>query len=365
MSATARQYSQPANNRLEELVDPRVSQSTTLEQVLAATEERRVTNVMEQARIAHRSGYLPKYIQTPDQAIAIALAGHELGIAPMTAFRVIYFFDGRVVLSAQLLVALAHKRVENFRIDIVKATEAGCWLRAWRPGMTEPAPFYFTIQDAQRANLLGKDNWKKYPTAMCIARAQSMAVRAIAPEAMLGALAKEEIDDGVRYEVDLGPQGLEVTTVAAPQHSAPQALAPQQPPAQAPAAVENLKADLRQRGRGSSRAEKEAERRSPPPGFADADPTAPPPGFAGPGASSAKGAADGKGEPAKPEATPPKEKAPETADEFVAALLKLPQGDGEAVNAWWYEHEAAIKRLPGEDFDRVQVAAADRAAKPA
>lgn len=270
-----------------------------IEQILAATEERKINSVIEQARIGFKSKYLPKYITTEDQAIAIALAGSELGIPPMTAFRAIYFFDGRVVLSSALLVALAHKRVEGFRLDIVKSTEAGCWVEAMRPNMTMPAKFYFTLEDATRAGLTGKDNWKKYPAAMCIARASAMAVRAIAPEAGLGMLTQEEKDDGVRYEVDLTAEGLQVT--------------PQQPPA---SPVDAFKEQLRQQQAPATQqatapaaatpktaAEKKAARAEPPAAFAGDDPNQPPPGFP----TSKK---KGKDEPARQQAAAPARQEP-------------------------------------------------------
>lgn len=261
-------FRQPAPQHVLEGVG--VPSNATLADILAETETRRVNSVIEQAKIGFKSKYLPKHIQNEDQAIAIALAGQELGLPPMTAFREIYFFDGRVVLSAQLLRALAHRRVEGFRLDIVKTTEAGCWVVASRPSMSEPAKFSFTIEDATRAGLTSKDNWRKYPAAMCIARATAMAIRAIAPEAALGITTKEERADGVQFEVDVTPEGLDVTPVAGPQPSrvdalkeqlrAQQAAAP--PPAPAPTPID-----------------KKAQRAAPPAGFTAEDPAAPPAGF--------------------------------------------------------------------------------------
>lgn len=287
---------QAAPSRVLENVDMSGPTRASIEQILAATEQRRTDSVMEQARIGFRSKYLPKHITNEEQAIAIALAGAELGISPMTAFRQIYFFDGRIVLSASLLVALAHKKVEGFRLDILKATEAGCWVRAWRPNMTEPAPFYFTIEDATRAGLTSKDNWKKYPAAMCIARASAMAVRAIAPEAALGMLTQEEKDDGIRFEVDVTPEGLQVAPQASP-------VSP----------VDALKNQLRQQQpTPAAPADKKAARLAPPPGFATDDPSSPPAGFP---SSKRKG----KDQPApttttSPAATPKEESKP--ADPF-------------------------------------------------
>lgn len=313
---------QPTTTIMEQVAVPTASQAT-LEQILAATEDRKTNSVMEQARIGFRSKYLPKHIQNEDQAIAIALAGAELGIAPMTAFRQIYFFDGRVVLSAALLVALAHRRVEGFRIDIVKATEAGCWVAVWRPGMTEPAKISFTLDDAVRAGLTGKDNWRKYPASMCIARAQSMAVRAVAPEAALGILTEEEKQDGVRFEVDVTADGLQVT---------PQA--PQASP------VDALKQQLRQQQTAAPAAatpiDKKAQRAAPPAGFGSDDPSAPPAGFPAPKKK-------GKDEPKAKDATLKDE--PKPVDPLDCSKRK--EGDVfEARGQRWIVRSTAVGLVP-------------------
>jgi len=55
--------------------------------------------------------------------------------------------------------------------------------------------FAFTIGDAQRAGLVKKNNWMKYPISMLIARASAMGIRAIFPDAILGGC-------GMVYEID-------------------------------------------------------------------------------------------------------------------------------------------------------------------
>lgn len=296
-------FRQPAPQHVLEGVG--IPSNATLADILAETETRRVNSVIEQAKIGFKSKYLPKHIQNEDQAIAIALAGQELGLPPMTAFREIYFFDGRVVLSAQLLRALAHRRVEGFRLDIVKTTEAGCWVVASRPSMSEPAKFSFTIEDATRAGLTSKDNWRKYPAAMCIARATAMAIRAIAPEAALGISTKEEHADGVRFEVDMTPDGLEVTPATGP----------------APSRVDLLKEQLRaqQSAPAPTPIDKKAQRAAPPAGFTAEDPAAPPAGFPSP-----KKVAKPKPEE---KAVPAAQEPPKPADPLDCS--KRAEGDGE------------------------------------
>lgn len=203
----------------------------------------------EQSKIALASRYLPKSIQTTEQAITIAMAGRELGLPPMTSFRLIHLIEGKPTMAAELLLALAYKRVPGFRLDVLKTTNEGCAVSYWRPGMDQPSPpFVFTMQDATRAGLTGKSNWKNYPAAMCRARAVAAALRVGAADATLGMLSTEEAIDGVVESstpyTDEAPQAAPAAAPASPvdalkqqlrQHAPPpvQLAAPAQVPVQA------------------------------------------------------------------------------------------------------------------------------------
>jgi hypothetical protein len=147
----------------------------------------------EQAQIALSSRYLPKAIATPEQAITIAMAGRELGLSPMTAFRSIHLIDGKITMSADLMAGLALSRIPGSRVDVVHTDNGRAVVEAQRPG-GKPVTLTFTIEDAQRAGLTGKDNWKKYPAAMLRARAIAAAARAVFPDVFLGVYTPEELE---------------------------------------------------------------------------------------------------------------------------------------------------------------------------
>lgn len=192
------------------------------------TELRAWEALKEQSKIALSSRYLPKAIQTPEQAITIAMAGRELGLPPMTSFRLIHLIEGKPTMAAELLLALAYKRVPGFRLDVLKTNDEGCAVSYWRPGMEQASPpFVFTVQHANRAGLTGKSNWKNYPAAMCRARAIAAALRVGAADATLGMLSTEEALDGVD---DFGTQVVE------------QPAAQQQPASQVDALKQSLRA---------------------------------------------------------------------------------------------------------------------------
>lgn len=62
----------------------------------------------------------------------------------------------------------------------------------------------WTIEQAKRAGLTGKDNWKNYPRAMLRARVIAEGVRAVYPAAIGGMMIAEEAQDVPLIERDMG-----------------------------------------------------------------------------------------------------------------------------------------------------------------
>lgn len=158
----------------------------------------------EMATTLVKSGFLPKSINTPEKAIAIIITGQEIGLGPMQALRSIHIIEGKPTMGAELMMALALKRVPGGYIKIVECTNDQCVVRAGR-SRGDTADYRFTIEDAKRAGLLGKSNWKNYPRAMLRSRVISEAVKAVFPDAMIGAYTAEELGHEVTAE-DGGPE---------------------------------------------------------------------------------------------------------------------------------------------------------------
>jgi hypothetical protein len=146
------------------------------------------------ANMLVRSGMLPKALNRPEAAMAVLLKAHELNLPAMYAFANLHFFDGRLVESAALMVGMAAERC-GVTYEVVEWTDERCELLFRRPGWEKPLPSVFTIEDAKRAGLTGKDNWRKYPKSMLLARAQAQGVRAIAPDRFGGMHSSEEVRD--------------------------------------------------------------------------------------------------------------------------------------------------------------------------
>lgn len=139
----------------------------------------------DQAIIALKSGLLPRGIDTPEKAITIALKGKELGLTPMNAFSHIHVIQGKPTISAELMLSLIYKNCPGAIVNYVETTNQKCVINAKRPGHTF-AQFSYTLDEARQAQLLNKDSWKNYPSAMLRARTVSIVARAVFPDAIMG-----------------------------------------------------------------------------------------------------------------------------------------------------------------------------------
>ena len=162
--------------------------------------------IREQASIVVKTGFLPRAIDTPEKAIAIALKGRELGIPMMQAFSHIHIIEGKPTISSELMLSQIYKHCAGAVINYLENDEKRCVIEARRPGH-KAATFSYTIEEARQAELLNKGNWKKYPAAMLRARTVAITARAMFPDAIMGCsytpeeLGAEVNDEGLVLEV--------------------------------------------------------------------------------------------------------------------------------------------------------------------
>lgn len=145
-----------------------------------------------------QSGALPKHVKTPQQAIAIAMQGAELGWPPMRSLRSIYIVDGRPELAAEAMLALIYERCPSAIIEVVEQSDQRCCIRGRRSDKHVPIEVDFTIENAQRGGLLNKENWKRYPSDMLWARAVSRLRRRVFPDVGAGCFVEGEVSDASR-----------------------------------------------------------------------------------------------------------------------------------------------------------------------
>jgi hypothetical protein len=167
--------------------------------------------------IALKSGLLPSSIKTVEQAIVIALKGREIGIPPMLAFSQISVINGKPAMQSELMLSQIYKFNPTACISFIKSDEKECVIEASRKG-SKPSLWSFTLEDAKAAQLLGKDNWKKYPSAMLRARAISAMARAVYPDSINGV---SYTPDELGAEIDIAEDGTEIVRDVTPKNEKP------------------------------------------------------------------------------------------------------------------------------------------------
>ena len=148
----------------------------------------------EQAAILHKSGFFPKSVKSPEAAIAIMLAGRELGIGPMESLRSVYIVDGQTTISSGLMGAMIWDAGHAYNID--ESTSEACQITFTRSN-GQTYTHRFTIEDAAKAGLARKDNWQKYAKAMLFNRCMSAGGRAFMPDVIRKMYTPEELDASV------------------------------------------------------------------------------------------------------------------------------------------------------------------------
>lgn len=144
--------------------------------------------------------------------MAIALRGRALGLPDaMSAIAGIDVVEGRTEMRSYLQLALACKRVEGFKYQIVESDDKKCVMKFTRPELIEPHTETFTIEDAKTAGLAGRKNYKTYPKAMLRNRCISNGINVVAPEIGFNVYDPDEIADFSTPRFTPGPFADEVT----------------------------------------------------------------------------------------------------------------------------------------------------------
>lgn len=187
-------------------------------------------------RIA-RTEFVPTALRgKPEAVLACILTGQELGIGAMQALSKVHVIEGRPALSAELMRALVLRAGHDLWIEestTTKCTVAGC-----RRGSSRETRVVWTMDDAKRAGLDGRPNYRKYPKEMLLARASAGLVRAVFPEVLAGlSYSIEEVRDGDFEDAAFDDTGDTDTTPpkATKTRKASKAITAKSQPAEAPA----------------------------------------------------------------------------------------------------------------------------------
>lgn len=170
-------FAEPANGR----------QLIPLERTLALS-----IDAMRFAEVIASTQFVPAGLRgKPDAILAAIMYGAELGLGPMQALSKIAVIDGRPSLSAEAQRGLI--RAAGHRIWTVELTNTRCTLAGQRHGDDRSEEVSWTMDDAKRAGLSGKSNWRAYPRQMLLARATADLARLLFSDVLGGFPATEDL----------------------------------------------------------------------------------------------------------------------------------------------------------------------------
>ena len=151
----------------------------------------------EMAGVLARSGLIPKGLDTAEKVFVALQWGHELQLSPMVAVNNVAVINGKPTLSADIMSAVVKRSPEYGGIEWIKNTdtEAECKItRILGNGKTESIISRFTIEDAKKAGLAGRDVWQKYPRRMLKHRCLSYGLKDMFPDILAGLYTPEEME---------------------------------------------------------------------------------------------------------------------------------------------------------------------------
>lgn len=152
-------------------------------------------SVTEMERIADdvvKSGLFG--FKTNAQAMAIMALCQADGIHPATAIRDFHVIQGRPAMKADAMLARFQKAGGVVKwVEYTDTKVAGEFSHP--QASPHPVRIEWTIEQAKRIGLAGKDNWKNYPRAMLRARVISEGVRTVYPGIAPGIYSVEEARD--------------------------------------------------------------------------------------------------------------------------------------------------------------------------
>lgn len=145
----------------------------------------------------YRAGIFARDVNSDDKAFAVVLAGYDLGFSPTASARMLSIFHGKVLLSADAMVAVCMAKPDvcaMFRC--VSGDDRAATYEARRVSHPSPERLTYTLEMAERAGLTSKNaTWKSHPEAMLRARAASALARRLFPDLVAGLYDPAEFGD--------------------------------------------------------------------------------------------------------------------------------------------------------------------------
>ena len=171
---------------------------------LAKYEPQTLGELKDYSELVANSQLVPQALRGKPADIMLALQlGDEVGLSPVQALQSVAIVNGKPAIygDAALALVMGSGLCENIH-ESVEDGVATC--RVTRKGMQEQSRT-FSIDDAKRAGLWGKNVWKAYPLRLLQLRARGFALRDLFPDVLKGVITTEEANDYPTQARELPP----------------------------------------------------------------------------------------------------------------------------------------------------------------
>lgn len=162
------------------------------------------------------TSFVPQSLRgRPGDIAAAILAGAELGLKPMATLKSIDIIQGTPALRAHAMRGLLQSQGHD--IELVESRDDYCKMRGRRKGAEAWQEVEWDLARARLLGLLNKDQWKKQPKTMLVARATGELSRLIASDALYGMpYVAEELEGTVHAELVPQQAPLSVAALTGP-----------------------------------------------------------------------------------------------------------------------------------------------------
>lgn len=162
------------------------------------------------ARLMAGATMLPRHFKTVADLMVAQRAAMALRVPVWCVIDNMFLIEGRPGYQADFIRAMVIRA--GHRIRVTARTKERAEVTIWR--CDDPLPYVseFTWEDAVTADLATKATWKRYPRAMMVARATTLAIREACPDVMFGgAYTAEEL--GATVDEDGHPVAIQAERV--------------------------------------------------------------------------------------------------------------------------------------------------------
>jgi hypothetical protein len=201
-------------------VQPQPQQITTKSALVIWAEEARV--VANIAASIAKTPFAGQLRGKPEEVTAVILAGNELGLPPMAALKAFDIIQGTPALRAHAMRGLVMSK--GHKVQLVASDDKHCVMRGRRADDEDWQEVTWTMPRAALMGLVGKNEWKKQPQTMLVARATGEICRLIASDVLHAVpYTSEELQDSASISV----QQVQAAPLSVAQLTAAPAPAPQ------------------------------------------------------------------------------------------------------------------------------------------